>query len=150
MPKKDLTLITPQQAIEIRAEINHLEKMLQADRRSRSPKIQDEAEFMAEIKKKKDILEKHAPRELRGRSKDNAWKRVKELDAFIKEHMPSKREYFMRPTDGGVNDFERAVRQQMKFQSDPKIQRAVQERKYWMGRLEPKDPTVRNIENLRR
>ena len=54
MAKKDLTLITPQQATEIRAEINHLEKMLQADRRSRSPKIQDEAEFMAEIKKKKE------------------------------------------------------------------------------------------------
>jgi len=150
MAKKDLTLITPQQATEIRAEINHLEKMLQADRRSRSPKIQDEAEFMAEIKKKKDILEKHAPRQLRGKSKDKAWKRVKELDSFIQEHMPRKRDYYMRPTDGGVNDFERAVQQQMAFQKNPQIQKAVQERKYWMGRLEPQDPTVRNIENLRR
>jgi hypothetical protein len=67
MAKIDLTLATPQQIKEIGAEINHLEKMLEADKRSRSPKIQDEAEFRANIAAKKKLIEQHSPKPLKGK-----------------------------------------------------------------------------------
>jgi hypothetical protein len=38
----------------------------------------------------------------------------------------------------------------MAFQTNPKIQKAIAERKNLIGRLEPNDPYIRNIENLRR
>ena len=150
--KVDLTLITPQQAKEIGAEINHLERMLQADKSSPSPKIQDVAEFNAEIAKKKKILNDYTPKPFRGKTKDKAAKRIKELDTFIKEQMPSAKSYYQSyPKNGGCdNDFERAVIQQMAFQSNPKIQQAVAERKNLLGRLEPHDPYIRSVENLRK
>ena len=150
--KVDLTLITPQQAKEIGAEINHLERMLQADKSSPSPKIQDVAEFNAEIAKKKKILNDHTPKPFSGKTKDKAAKRIKELDTFIKEQMPSAKSYYQSyPKNGGCdNDFERAVIQQMAFQSNPKIQQAVAERKNLLGRLEPHDPYIRSVENLRK
>ena len=149
--KVDLTLITPQQAKEIGAEINHLERMLQVDRMSPSPKIQDVAEFRADIAKKKKILNNYTPKPFRGKNKDKAAKRIKELDSFIKEQMPSSKSYYQNyPKNGGCdNDFERAVRQQMAFQSNPKVQKAVAERKNLVGRLEPQDPYIRSVENLR-
>ncbi len=152
MAKKiDLTLATPQQCTEIRQEINHLERMLESDKRSRSPKIQDVEEFKAEISKKKKMLEAHAPKALRGKNKDKAFKRAKELGKFIEEQMPKSKDYFKQgPKRGCDNDFDRTVRQQIIFQTDPKIQKAIHEYKNLMGRLEPNDPTIRNIERLRR
>jgi hypothetical protein len=151
MAKIDLTLATPQQIKEIGAEINHLEKMLEADKRSRSPKIQDEAEFRANIAAKKKLIEQHSPKPLKGKSKDVAAKRIKELDSFISDQMPKRKDYFQGyPKNGADNDFERAVQQQVAFQTNPKIQKAINERKLLLGRLEPHDPYIRNIENLRR
>jgi len=152
MAKKiDLTLATPQQIKEIGAEINHLEKMLEVDKRSRSPKIQDEAEFRANIAAKKKLIEQHSPKPFRGKTKDIAAKRIKELDNFIKQEMPRAKDYYKPyPKNGADNVFERAVQQQMAFQTNPKIQKAIAERKNLIGRLEPNDPYIRNIENLRR
>jgi len=97
------------------------------------------------------MLEKHAPKQLRGKTKDKAAKRAKELGKFIEEQMPKSKDYFKQgPRHGCDNDFDRTVKQQVIFQTDPKIQKAVQEYKYLMGRLEPQDPTIRNIERLRR
>ena len=152
MAKKiDLTLATPQQVREISADINHLEQMLKADQAKPHPKIQDVAEYNEEIKKKKDLLAAHAPVQFRGKNKDKAAKRIKDLDSFIKSHMVKKNDFYKRyPKSGCDNDFERAVNQQMYFQSNPEIQKAIKERKYLVGRLEPQDPMIRNIENLRR
>jgi len=152
MKKIDLTLATPQQVKEIGAEINHLEGMLKADQMSGSPKIQDVAEFNENVSAKKKLLEEHTPKPFRGKNKDKDAKRVKELDSFIKEHMPRKASYYQKypKGDGCENDFERAVNQQMAFQTNPVIQKAVAERKNLLGRLEPNDPYIRNIENLRR
>ena len=151
MAKKiDLTMATPQQVNEIRADINHLEKMLDADKRSRSPKIQDVAEFNMELDKKRKLLATHTPKPFRGKNKDKAAKKIKELDSFIQEHMPKSRDYYQRQPKGCSNDFDRAVQQQIAFQTNPKIQKAIAERKYLVARLEPNDPTLRSVENLRK
>lgn len=151
MAKIDLALATPQQIKEIGADIRGLENMLEADKRSRSPKIQDEAEFKANIESKKKLIESHSPKPFRGKTKDKAAKRVKELDKFISDQMPKKKAYYQRyPKNGADNDFERAVNQQIAFQTNPKIQQAIAERKNLIGRLEPHDPYIRNIENIRR
>ena len=152
MKKVDLNLATPQQVKEIGADINNLEKMLESDRRSPSPKIQDVAEFTAEINKKKQLLKDHSPKPFRGKNKDKAWSRIKELDSYIKENMPKRKDYYRTyPKNGGCdNDFERAVKHQIFCQTNKKFKKAVEERKYLAGRLEPHDPTIRNIENLRR
>jgi len=143
-------MATPQQINEIRADINRSEKMLEADKRSRSPKIQDVAEFNMELDKKRKILEDHTPKPFRGKNKDKAAKRIRELDSFIQEHMPKSRDYYQQQPKGCNNDFERTVNQQIAFQTNPKIQKAVAERKHLVARLEPQDPTLRNIERLRR
>ena len=157
MKKVDLTLATPQQVKEIGAEINHLERMLEADKQRPNPKIQDIGEYNEEIKKKKTLLSNHAPVQFRGKNKDKAAKRIDELDSFIQDHMPKKKEYYMRypkasrdNEENCDNNFERAVNQQIAFQTNPAIQKAITERKYLVGRLEPQDPTLRNIENLRK
>ncbi len=152
MAKKiDLALASPQQVNEIQSSINHLEKMLEVDRRRPTPKIQDTVEFKAEIKKKKELIAKHAPKALRGKNKDKAWKKAKELGAYLQEHMPRSKAYHQKYPKGDCcdNSFERAVQQQMAFQTNPKLQKAAQEYKYLMGRLEPSDPYARNIERLR-
>ena len=148
----DTTLASPQQILELERDVSHLTKMLKADRQSKGGnKIQDETEFMAEVNKKKDLLAKHAPKRLRGKNKDKAKKRADELDGFIQEHMPSAEAYYQKyPKYGCNSDFEKAVKQQVAFQTNPKLKQAIKERKYWLGRLEPDDPTIRNIENLRR
>jgi hypothetical protein len=148
--KVDLTLATPQQVREIGAEINHLEGMLKADQSKPNPKIQDVEEFNSVIKKKKELLATHAPKPFRGKNKDKAAKRIKELDSFIKEHMPSEKDYYQKYPKGCDNNFERAVNRQVVFQTDPTIQKAIAERKYLWGRLEPDDPYKRNIEGLRK
>ena len=150
MAKMDLSMVTPAQAADMKAEINHLERMLESDKQRRSPKIQDEAEFNVELDRKRKILENHTPKPFRGKNKDKAAKRVKELDSFIQDHMPKSRDYFQKQPTGCSNDFERTVEQQIAFQTNPKIQKAVAERKFLIARLEPNDPSLRNIERLRK
>jgi len=144
----NLALLTPQQETEIRREISDLERMIIADRQLKTPKIQDETEFRANIQKKKKLLDDHTPRPLRPKEKDQAAKRVKELDKIIAEHMPRKKDYYRRATQD--MDFERAVNQQMVFQQNKQLQGMILERKHLLGRLEPQDPHIRNIENLRK
>ena len=148
--KIDLSMVTPMQAADMKAEITHLERMLESEKRSRSPKIQDVAEFNVELDRKRKILANHTPKPFRGKNKDKAAKRIKELDSFIQVHMPKARDYYRKQPTGCNNDFERTVNQQIAFQTNPKIQKAVAERKNLIARLEPQDPTLRNIERLRR
>jgi len=150
MAKIDLAMATPAQVADMKQEINHLERMLESDKQRRSPKIQDEAEFNVELDRKRKILENHTPKPFRGKNKDKAAKRVKELDSFIQDHMPKSRDYFQKQPTGCSNDFERTVEQQIAFQTNPKIQKAVAERKFLIARLEPNDPSLRNIERLRK
>ena len=54
------------------------------------------------------------------------------------------------PDHNEKRDFERAVEQQVAFQSNPRMQKAITIYKNLMARIDPSDPTVRNIEMLRR
>ena len=156
MPRKkksnefDTAFITPAQAAKTRQEIENLEVMLQEDRKNKTPKITDIGEVMNQIRTKKAVLENHTPKKLRGQTSNSAYARAKELAAKIKDEMPGKKDYFMRyPKDESSSDFERVVKQQVRFQTDPKIQSMVREYKNIMARIDPSDPTGRNIERLR-
>ena len=148
----DLAFLTPAQASKIEQEIEGLENMLKVDRSGLygSPKISDIAEFTKQIKTKREILEKHMPKKFKGQTSNKAYARVKELAGLIKKELPSKRSYFMPyPKEESSYDFEKAVNQQVKFQTDPKIQSMVKEYKHLMSRIDPNDPTIRSIERLR-
>jgi len=156
MPRKkkqnefDLSFITPAHAAKTKQEIESLETMLKADQASKKPKIQDVGEVIQNIKKKKVVLENHTPKKFRGQTGNAAWARAKDLAEKIKKEMPGKKEYYMRyPKEDLSQDFERVVKQQVRFQTDPKIQSMIREYKNIMARIDPSDPTIRNVERLR-
>ncbi len=144
---------------EKREEIKEMETMLaggKADRdvAYRKDKIQEPELIKHEIKKRQKFIEMNTPKKFSGVEANKAYKRVKELKEQLKEAMPSQKLFNQRyPSSSDraskASDFERAVQQQMTFQS-PKIQQAVAEYRHLMIRLDPSNPMVRNIENLRR
>ena len=156
MPRKkkqneyDIAFITPAHAAKTKQEIESLEAMLKADQASRRPKIQDVGEVMQNIKKKKTILEDHTPKKFTGQTGNKALARAKDLAIKIKAELPGKKDYFMPyPKDESSQDFERVVRQQVRFMTDPKIQGMVREYKHLLRRIDPSDPSIANIERLR-
>jgi hypothetical protein len=158
MPKKkkdgevDLQYLKPAQVAKIEQEIDSLETMLKNDQSGYygRPKISDVGEFMKQIKTKKDLLAKHVPTKLRGQASNKAYAMVKELAEKIKKELPSKHNYYMPYPKGESSfDFERVVQQQVRFQTDKNIQSMVREYKRLAARLDPSDPTIRDIERLR-
>jgi hypothetical protein len=151
----DITLMSEAQCEEVRQSINNLEKMLNDERPWVRGKITDEKEVRAEIRKKRALLNEHSPKKLRGAKANRAYAEAKKLKEFIAEHMPDRKSYFQRyskDTDSHNKqaDFERAVQQQMEFQKNPDIQRAVTRYKNIMRRIDSDDPMVSNIEALRK
>ena len=152
----DTAFITSAQERDLKEDIRTLETMYKNDRSGLygKPKITDTAEFFAQIKKKEAILENHTPKKFRGKNSNAAYTKAKELAGKIKKVLPDKKDYF-RPYPSGKNpvssdfDFERTVQQQIKFMTDPKIQSMVREYKHIMAKIDPSDPTIRNIERLR-
>jgi len=151
----DIVHMTEAQCREVREEIDMMEGMLNDPRPWVRNKITDEAEIRKTIKSKKKLIEDHTPRKLTGQKANKAYAEAKKLADFIREQMPSRKDYF-RPyakesdDHNRQADFERAVQQQVKFQTDPEIQRAIIHYKNIMRRLDPSDPTISNIEKLRR
>ncbi len=137
-------------------DIKHLEGMLRADRtRGDKRKISNESEILQEIKQKQSLIDEHIPHKLKGQTANKAYAEAKKLANEIKEAMPSGRAY--RQPYPGKNtshkkerDFEDAVRQQVAFQTDKKLKMKVKRFRAMMAELDPSDPRVRNIENLRR
>lgn len=156
--------MTTEQINQTKKDIADLENMLKADRSSRHPKITDEVEFLKDVKEKKQLLKDHAPQPFESDGQKNkAYEAAKKLRAFISAQMPSRRDYYQNyprevdrygnpisPDHNAKMAFDRAVRQQMKFQTHPKILRAVHLYKNIMRRIDPADPTITNIELLRR
>ncbi len=161
MPRKkksefDLALMTPGQVKETEVEIKHLENMLKVDQSGAygSAKIQDLGEFRAEIKEKKDMIAGFKAKKMRGPKANKAFAYAKTLAEKIKKEMPSFEDYHRSYPSGKSKstaefDFEKAVRQQTAFQQNAPLQGMIREYKNIMGRLDPDDPTVRNIELLR-
>lgn len=151
----DIVHMTEAQCDEVRREIDGLEGMLNDPRDWVRNKITDEAEVKGQINSKKKLLSDHSPKRLRGAKANKAYAEAKKLAEYITESMPTRRNYF-RPyakesdDHNRQADFEKAVKQQMEFQTNPKMQQAVTRYKNIMRRVDPKDPTLSNIENLRR
>jgi hypothetical protein len=161
MPRKkikrtefDIVHMTEAQCKEIKEEIDSLEKMLSDPRPWVRNKITDEAEVKNQIRSKKELLNNHVPHKLRGPKANRAYAEAKKLADFIREQMPSRKDYF-RPyakesdDHNRQADFERAVQQQVAFQTNPDVQRAVIRYKAIMRRIDPSDPSISNIEKLR-
>lgn len=158
MPRKakknelDLVHLTPNQVQDMKRDIDQLEKMLRSDRASGRPKIQDEGEFRSVIDKKKKILADHAPKKFRGEKANRMLKLARELETKITDAMPKTREYYQRYPKGAQEDFdfERTVQQQMAFMRNKELQGDIRAYKHIMRRIDPDDPTLTNIERLRR
>ncbi len=157
--KPDLVLATDEQITEWKRDIDGMERMLAGKEidsgvYGRKDMIQDPGHIQHEIMKRKKLIEAHSPHKLTGLAANTAFKRAKELKEEIAKAMPTAKEYFQpypsgkTPTHRGA-DFEKTVRMQMAFQS-PEVQKKVQEYKYLMTRIDPSNPTVRNIESLRK
>lgn len=150
----DKVYATDTQIREAKSEIKFLENMLKADQAG-SKRIGDVADIKRQIQEKEQFIEKHRPKKLRGQRANRMYAEAKKLKEEIKEAMPSGKDYF-RPYPKGEDghnrqaDFERAVHQQMAFQRDSTLKKKVIRFKAIMARLDPQDPIVRNIENLRR
>lgn len=143
---------------EKKEEIKEMESLLaggKADRdvSYRNDKIQDPDLIKNEIRKRQAFIEKHTPQRLKGEAANKAYRRAKELAAEIKEMMPSEKMFnqrYPRSSDNHsrASDFEKAVQQQMEFQKAGT--KKVEEYRYLMARLDPANPMVRSIEQLRR
>jgi uncharacterized membrane-anchored protein YjiN (DUF445 family) len=138
----------------VRADIKELENMLEEDKRRPTPKITNPTEVRSEIIKKQQYIERNSPSTFRGEAANRAYKEAKELEKLIKNNMPKSSEFYQQYPKGTdshlkAQKFEEAVRKQVKFQSDPAIQKAVLRYKYLMSRLSGGDPATRNIERLR-
>jgi hypothetical protein len=159
MPKKknefEKIHMTNAQIKEVKERIASAERMLNDPRDWVRNKITDPELIKANIKKDQKLLNEHAPRKLRGQRANKMYAEAKELAQKIRDQMPSNRQYFQQyPKDSdGHNrqaEFEKVVAQQMKFQSDPKIIKMVTRYKNIMRRIDPSDPTISNIEALRK
>jgi hypothetical protein len=144
---------------EKREEIREMESMLaggsiQRGVSYRSDKIQEPDLIKKEINIRKAFINNNTPKKLAGVEANKAYKRAKELSEEIKQAMPTQKLFNQRYPSSSDRasktvDFEKAVRQQMEFQSS-KVQQKVAEYRAVMARLDPSNPMVRNIEALRR
>lgn len=157
MPKKsefDIVHMTEAQCREVKADIESMERMLNDPRPWVRSKITDEEEIKKNIRSKMKLLQDHSPQKLKGQKANSAYAEAKKLADFIRDKMPSRKDYYRPYAKDSDNhnrqaDFERAVAQQVEFQTNPDIQRAVIRYKNIMRRLEPENPTISNIERLR-
>ncbi len=145
---------TKERIKEVESDIRELELMLKEDSQRKVPKITDIAGVKAEILKKQQYIERYSPATLRGENANRAYKEAKELEKTIKENMPKSSLYgqhYPRGSDSHLKaqKFEEAVRQQIHFQTNPELKQKILKYKHLMARIDPSDPTVRNIERLR-
>lgn len=153
--KFDLVHATESQIREVKSEITALEKLLhENDDPNNHVRIQDPAEVQKEILNKKKFVNDFAPKKLTGQRSNRAYREAKKLKEVIVAAMPSQNQYFQRQTTdkdrhSRHTDFEKTVQQQIKFQTDPGILKAVNRYKHLMRRIDPADPTISNIELLR-
>jgi hypothetical protein len=144
---------------EKREEIKEMETLLSGGRADRdvsfrNDKIQEPELIRNEILKRKKFIADNTPKKLTGTEANKAYKRAKEIEEVLRDAMPTQKLYNQRyPSSSDraskATDFERAVQQQMAFQS-AKYQGLAAEYRHLMARIDPSNPTVRNLERLRR
>lgn len=151
----DKVYATNQQLLEAETEVKELEGMLEEDRRRKSPRISSVEDVKKQIVKRKRFIKEFKPAKARGQNANRMYAEAKKLREEIANAMPTAEKYFQRDVKNSDNhtkamEFERAVQQQIKFQTSPDMQRKVVRYKHIMARIDPSDPTIRNIESLRR
>lgn len=144
---------------EKKEEIKEMESMLQGGQIERGvsyrqDKIQEPELIKHEIAKRKRFIENSTPKKFKGEEANKAYARAKELAEEIKDKMPNQKSFNQRyPSSSDraskATDFEKAVQQQMAFQSNGMVQKVLEYRGL-VARLDPENPMVRNIERLRR
>jgi hypothetical protein len=145
---------TEGQLREVKESVKELKSMLLEDNQRKSPIIVNRAEVMKEISKKEKFLAEFTPKKVSGKSANKLFSEAKKIEQEIKEAMPKQKKYFQRYAKDSDShkktlDFEQAVKQQMEFQTNRALQAKIHKYKSIMARLDPQDPTVRNIERLR-
>jgi len=145
---------SPERLKEVQQDIHELEVMLEEDAKRPVPKITDPTSVKAEILKKQQYIMRHSPPAFRGENANKAYREAKECEKIIRENMPKASMFaqnYPKSTDSYSKQqkFEEAVKQQVRFMTDPKIKQAVNRYKYLMSRLSGGDPRERNIERLR-
>ena len=136
-------------------EVKSLERMLEEDRHRKNPKIQDEHLIREEIAKRKELIKQHGPHQLKGQRANKAYAEARELEGRIKEAMLSGKE-FKRPyptsksSHRAEGDFEQAVQHEMRVMKDKKLKKDITRYKAIMRNIDPSDPTLTNIERLRK
>ncbi|MCP4262821.1 MAG: hypothetical protein GY774_35730 [Planctomycetes bacterium] len=156
-PKVAKVFMTDTQITEVKKEIASIERLLS---RAKDPRdhvgrtIQDPAELQREAVKKRELLQEHSPKKLRGQNANKKLKEARQLAREIREAMPQGKDYYNRYPKSSDNhtrqaDFERAVKQQVEFQR-PEMQNKVLRYKEIMRQIDPGDPTITNIEALRK
>lgn len=140
----------------VKNDIRELETMLENDKRlfTKSPRIQDETAFKAEILKKQQWLERHTPRALRGEAANKAYKEYKQLAEKLKENMPKASMFYQRYPRGDDphtkhQKFEEAVKAEMALQKNPELKRAMFRFNHLAAKLDPSNPELRSVERLR-
>lgn len=115
----------------------------------------DKSLIRQQIKKADKVLDERTAPKLKGKAKDKAWQRYKELQTELHGEMLRKKD--MHPTktiDGGriVADMDKA--KAMAYEQVKRIESGqddkVREMRNLATMLEPDDPTIRDSEKLRR
>jgi len=149
----DLVFLGKDQIRGIKEEITFLKKMLDEDAtRGNHKKISDPDRIKREMREKKELLETHTPVKLKGTKANKAYKELEEISEKLKESMLSGKQFNqMYPKSSGSElDFERAIKQQVEFQTNPKLVRMQNRFKYLASKIDPDDPIMSNVERLRK
>lgn len=104
----------------------------------------DRGLLVRQLAKKEAILNRDQDLEAKGVAKDKLAREAREIEAEIKEHMPTHNEMWAK---SGTVEMERAVRKNMAFEA--KFGDKVRRWKEIQNRLEPDDPLVSNVERIR-
>lgn len=149
--KEPKTFLSDKQIRDIKADIASEERMLRNPDTSKY--IMDRGEILKGISKKQKILHDHVPEKLTGESANKLYAHAKKLAAWIAEYQPTKKELFRKPVSESddhtkIMDFERAVKHQVEWMK--KGQKAVETYRYIMRRLDPENPNIGSVEQLRR
>ena len=137
-------------------EIKRLEKMLEADRqRGEHRKIVDEGLFKKELAERKKKVEEGTPHKFPVRQQNRAYDEAKKLKGEIQEALqPANKFYTPYPSNRSSTkrkqQFDEAVQHEVRIMRDPELQKKMQRYKSLMAQIDPSDPRIRNIENLRK
>jgi len=157
-PPKDQferTYMTEAQLRENEQDVRELKRMLEQDSRRPSPKIQDPYLIEKEIKEKEELIRRHGPQKLKGNRANQAYAEARELEKRIQESLQKGKD-FKRPyptsksSHRAEGDFERAVQHEMKVMKDRGLKKDITRWKAILRNLDPDDPTLANIERLRK